>query len=287
MAGGKSERSWACTAGSRALIGGPGPAPAAGADRAAGVPDGSAGRSEGAARVVSPDCWEEAGVEGPARGAAVAALAGCLGSSGGTIGRLPVPGTRAHRWWVWRSWWGLQSRSSSSSRGWRGGWGLGAWRVGGVLGGGGGGGWAGGVGGGRCGGAGGGGGGGRVGGGSGVVWGDQRACAGAGDEGPPVVGVEVVVGVAEPVELVESGVAGVLVFGAVAVVVFDDGAGAAFGGAGGSAPQQGVSHGLCGAAGQGGDVGDGVSLGDDQLDDRVAEQGGGGLARGGVEAGDL
>jgi hypothetical protein len=38
-------------------------------------------------------------------------LSGWRGSPGGTIGRLPVPRTRAQPWWVLRSWWWSQKRS--------------------------------------------------------------------------------------------------------------------------------------------------------------------------------
>ncbi len=57
---------------------------------------------------------------------------------------------------------------------------------------------------------------------AGVVGGDEGAFAGAGGEGPAVVGLELVVVVAEGVELVEAGVVGA--GPGVAVVDLDQGA---------------------------------------------------------------
>ena len=110
---------------------------------------------------------------------------------------------------------------------------------------------------------------------------------GSGHQRPAVERVEVVVGVADPVELVEAGVPGVLVLGAGAVVVLDDRAAAPLDRAGRRRPQQGVAHGLRGAPGERGDVGDRVALGDDQLEHGVAEQAPGRLDRDRPEARDL
>ena len=55
-----------------------------------------------------------AGVGQPVRG--VGGGFGCRGSSGGTIGRLPVPSTSAQPDRVFRSWWWAHNGSSSSSR---------------------------------------------------------------------------------------------------------------------------------------------------------------------------
>lgn len=51
-----------------------------------------------------------------------------------------------------------------------------------------------------------------------IVWGNHGALAGSLDEGPAALGVEVVVAAADPIDLIESGVAGVLELGARAVV---------------------------------------------------------------------
>src|SRR5690606_15368924 len=72
-----------------------------------------------------------------------------------------------------------------------------------------------------------------------------------------------------------------------AVVVFEDGAGAALGGALVADPEHGVAHGLGGPSCEGGDVGDGIALGDDELDHGVAQQSAGGGEGEGAEAGDL
>ena len=55
---------------------------------------------------------------------------------------------------------------------------------------------------------------------TGIVGRDHGAVAGSGEQGPPLAGVEVVVVVAERIELVEPGVTGVLVLRAPAVVVW-------------------------------------------------------------------
>ena len=106
---------------------------------------------------------------------------------------------------------------------------------------------------------------------AGVVGWDEGSFAGAGDEGPAVVGFEVVVVGAERVELIEPCVFGAGPFGI--VIVFEVlGAGAAQHRAARCYPPQ---RGLLGDGGsptQMGDVGDVDALGDHEFQDRVAQQ---------------
>src|SRR5579859_3844085 len=104
---------------------------------------------------------------------------------------------------------------------------------------------------------------------AGVVGGDEGAFASAVDEGPAVVGFEVVVERAEPVEEVEDGVVGL---GPVdAVVDLQVGLGGAAGhGAGGVEPFQGGALVGGGTAAQVGDADDVVAVGGEGGQERVA-----------------
>ncbi|MEO7573070.1 MAG: hypothetical protein ABIX10_11615 [Acidimicrobiales bacterium] len=69
--------------------------------------------------------------------------------------------------------------------------------------------------------------------------------------------------------------------------MLNDGASAALHAAGGGGPQQGVADGLRRPSGEGRDLGDGVALGEDELEDGVAEQTCGRADGDGPEPGDL